>query len=454
MPRLIVTSALAAFLLSIPLLSTAQPEDTPPVDPKARIAELKEKSSRSYENDEFVAFYVANMKLHEMQPFVPEYMQNIVLACAQLDRRTNAYHFMLKMQQQGLSYDFNQIEGTENIRGSEAYGYMNKLMIEAGQPAGEGEIAFSLAGDPVDFSAIEWDAGRDSFLVGTRAEGKVLAVTPDGEESVLLKAGPDNGMWSVQGLAVDSERNRLWVSSSATSDFGGSAPANKRHGALFEFDLESMEIIASYSLPANMPDHDLGQITLTDDGTVYVIDRTNPIIYQKRPGGRHLEAFVTSPQLVELTDITATPDNSRVFASDAVMGIFVVDPEAQQASFLRGPETLNLGGISGIEYVDGQLIVVQSGISPQRLMRLTLDSTGAEVAEVSPMAIALEQFNAPGITTIHENQVYYFANTRASDDAENATVMQTPVEAGTEIVPPDVREFQERIKQNTQETKQ
>ena len=197
MLRLIVTSALAAFLLCIPLLSTAQPEDTPPVDPKARVAELKEESSRSYENGEFVAFYVANMKLHEMQPFVPEYMQNIVLACAQLDRRTNAYHFMLKMQQQGLSYDFNQIEGTENIRGSEAYGYMNKLMIEAGQPAGEGEIAFSLAGDPVDFSAIEWDAGRDSFLVGTRAEGKVLAVTPDGEESVLLKAGPDNGMLMV-----------------------------------------------------------------------------------------------------------------------------------------------------------------------------------------------------------------------------------------------------------------
>lgn len=454
MPRPFITSALAAFLLFMPLFSSAQQEDAQPVDPKVRVAELEEESGQAYEKGKYASFYVANMKLHDLRPFVPEYMQNIIRACALLNRPTNAYHFMLTMQQQGLSYDFNQVEDTENIRGSEAYDYMNKLMIEAGQPAGDGEIAFTLAGDPADFSAIEWDASRDSFLVGTRAEGKVLAVSADGKESVLLRAGPENGMWSVQGLAVDSERNRLWISSSATAEFGGSAPADKKHGALFEFDLESLDILASYSLPANMPDHDLGGLVLTEDGTVYVIDRINPIIYQKRPEGRHLEAFVSAAELVELTDITAAPDNSRIFVSDAVMGVFVVDPAAQQAAFLSGPETLNMGGISGIEYVDGQLVIVQSGISPQRIMRLKLDSTGSAVSEVSPMAIALKQFDRPGITSIRDGDVYYFANTQSAKDAERLMVMQTSIEAGSEIVPPNVREFQNRLKQNTQEKQQ
>ena len=155
-----------------------------------------------------------------------------------------------------------------------------------------------------------------------------------------------------------------------------------------------------------------------------------------------------------MTDITAVPDNSRIFVSDAVMGVFVVDPVAQQAAFLGGPETLNMGGITGIEYVDGQLVIVQSGIKPQRLMRLKLDPTGSIVDEVSPMAIALEQYDGPGITTIHGDDVYYFANSRSTNDADSVTVMQTPIEAGSEIVPPNVRDFQKTLKRNTQDKQQ
>jgi hypothetical protein len=456
MPRITnysVLVALISMLLVLPLQAQepAQEKATPAELRKAEAAALEEKSRQAYENGKYLSFYNANNKLHRMRPYVPDYMYNMVRACALLGRRSNAYDVMLQMQKQGLSYDFNASPDTESIRNSEAYEYMHGMLVEAGQPAGDGEVIFELPGDPADFEAITWDPVRERFLVGTVSDGRILAVADDGTTELLLKAGPENGMWSINGLAVDQERNRLWVSSSSTSRYVGTSPARKSHGALFEFDLQSLEPIGSYTLPANMPDHELGSLALTMDGTVYVIDRINPIVYRKTPESRTLEAFVSSPDLVQLTDIAVTPDNRRIFVSDAVMGVFIAYPEEQQSGMLMGDDKLNLAGISGIEYGFGRLFVLQSGISPQRLLRLELDEGHSVVKTVSPMAIALEPFDVPGAATISRDSVYYFANTGSENRDAGGIVMKSKVDAGDSIEPPDMRQFQKAMQQQQQQ---
>mgnify|MGYP006196815905 CR=1 FL=1 len=66
----------------------------------------------------------------------------MVRAYAMMDKPTSAYHYMLKMQQQGLSYDFDQLEETTNLHGTEVYDYINDLLIRAGNAAGEADPAF------------------------------------------------------------------------------------------------------------------------------------------------------------------------------------------------------------------------------------------------------------------------------------------------------------------------
>ena len=46
--------------------------------------------------------------------------------------------------------------------------------------------------------------------------------------------------------------------------------------------------------------------------------------------------------MVALTDLAVAPDNSRVFVSDAVLGVLLIDPLAHRSAMLTGPETLNL----------------------------------------------------------------------------------------------------------------
>lgn len=419
--------------------------ERPPEDP----AELEEQSRKAYADGKYLPFYIANLKLHKMRPHVPQYMINLVRAGSLLEKANTAYHYMHMMQQQGLSFDFNSTDDTLNIRGTQAYDYINNLMIGAGEPAGDGAVAITLPGPPRDYGALAWDPSRERLLVGTVREGKLLAVADDGSTEVLLQAGDDNGMWSITGLAVDAERERLWIASAASPDFGAFSPADKNRSALFEFDLGTLERVSQSYVPVDALQHRLGAVAVAG-GEVYAIDTATPIVYRKAPGENRLEAFVASSQLVGFSDLAVTPDNSRLFAADPVMGVFVVDPQAQQAALLGGPENLNLAGIGGIEFADGQLFIVQGGITPQRLLRLELDDTGAAVAEVSPMAIALEPFDGPRLSTIRGGELFYFAN-QGSDSAEaGAIIMRTALDAGSSIQPPDLEQLERALQPPSQ----
>lgn len=414
----------------------------------AEIAALEQQSREALEAGDAVRLYVANMKLLRLRPYEPEYMINTVKATALLDRRSTAYHHMLQMQQQGLSFDFNSLPETESIRDTEAYEYINKLMIEAGVPAGEGAVEWEIDHSPQDVSSIAWDAGRQSVLLGSLRDGTLLGVGQDGDTKTLLEADDGNGLWSITGLKADADHNRLWIATSALPEFAAYQPTDQGRNALLEFSLESLELLARFDLPVDALPHRLGAVAATADGHVYVLDQASPIIYRKTPEGKKLEVFLYSEKFEALDAIAVTPDNSRLFVADRFTGIYVIDPIALQTSLLSGPETLNLGGISALEYHAGSLVMIQSGISPQRIMRLTLDTTGAVVAEVSPMAVALEAFDKPGRAALAGKDLVYIANKGASGADAKTVVMRTPLDAGSEIVAPDMRNFQKRIKAN------
>jgi hypothetical protein len=65
------------------------------------------------------------------------------------------------------------------------------------------------------------------------------------------------------------------------------------------------------------------------------------------------------------------------------------------------------------------------------------------------MAIGLEQFNQPGVGTIKGSDLFYFANSGQAG-AEGAIVMSTPLDAGSEVAPPDMSKFEDAIRAHSQ----
>lgn len=407
---------------------------------------LEDVAGQAIAEDNALRLLQATILLRRQRPHEPRYLASMVRAYAMLGKPTSAYHYMLQMQQQGLSYDFDKYEYAASLRGTEVYDYLNDLLVRAGEPAGEAEAAFTLDGSVSLPAALAWDESRGRFLVGTAGDGLILAVDEDGEVSELLRAGDDNGLWSITDLEVDEERNRLWVSSAAIPVFSGFDAGDAGQSALFEFELDSLQPLARYPVVRDGLARELGPLAIAPNGDVFAADRLTPVVYRKPADADKLSAFVGHPEMVAFRDMTISADGKRLYIADVARGILVVDPENQTAAVLEGPETLNLGGIEAVFHADEHLVIVQPGIEPQRLMSLKLDASGGTVIEVRPMAIALEAFDGPSFGTVKDEAVYYFADVRLTQPGETArpvTVLKTPLDAGDTIIAPDMRKFEE-----------
>jgi sugar lactone lactonase YvrE len=430
----------ALAITSLPLAAQLAPQKALPDNVPALLV----KANEAFVAKDYLTFRRALQALHQMRPYNSDYMYQLVIANALLNDKQPAYDLMLRMQQQGLSYDFSANDDTLNIRGTEVFDYVNELMEIAAQPMGEVESVFTLPESVLMPETITWDESRQKFLVGTLVEGSVLAVSMDGEVSELIKANNENGMWGVFDVLVDEARNRLWVSSAATRAFVNFSPADKGRSALFEFDLETLQLLRRYPVPVDGSPHILGSMVLGPEGDIYIMDRYLPILYKKPAGEEKLETVLGVRNMVSMRGMAMSADGSFIYVADREMGILVVDVKGGRAGILAMPENFNPGGIDGLYYWDNHLVIIQNGLKPQRVMRLQLDEGGTKVIAVRPLAVAQPQFDFPSYGTLRGEDLYYFANSQsatAEGKKKAVTVLRTPLNSSQDLVEPSMQQF-------------
>lgn len=450
-----VVLALSLLLLAAPFIRAQEMAPTPldpakqkpapakptPLTP-AEVAEQQKLAIDAYEAGEHLKFVQATMRLRNARPYEPQYMVGMVVGSALVGRQKTAYSYMHIMQQQGLTYDFNQTADTESIRATEVYDYLNNLLIKAAEPSGIGKIVFDLPKAKNYPEALVWDASADRFLVGTLEGGNILAISQGGKVSKLLSANKENGLRAIYGLAVDVDRKRLWVSTGATPAFGKLAEGELGKTALLEFNLETLELLNRFEPPADQLAHLLGSLGLTPNGAVFVLDRALPQLFVKPAEGDTLQLYMQNFELTGLRDLALSEDGKRLYLADAALGIMVVDLELNAGGMLTGPDTLNLGGISGIDYADGRLYVLQNGIAPQRLQRLDLDENRTSAVNIVPLASSLEPFDFPSFARVQGEDVYYFAGSNLQGEREGKfmpVIMSTPTEPLEGALTPEQR---------------
>ena len=452
----IVLAMLLACVYAMPVVA-----QEPASEPQAQASQQPRKSSGRFPSDaegleemarvaikeeNWLRLLQTTILLRKQQPYEVRHFVNMVRAAAMMGRPTSAYHYMLQMQQQGLSYDFDQLDETIDLRGTEVYDYMNDLLIRAGDPAGDAEPAFELDVAKQLPMALAWDSSREKFLLGTARDGVLFAVDQDGQTRKLLESDEANGLWAIMDVAVDEDRNRLWVSSAAIPQFSGVRDQDAGQSGLFAFELDSLRLVGTYLPDEAHAPFEFGSMAVSPEGDVFVADRQRPMVYRKPVDSHIIAPFVEDGELNGFRDIAISKNGARLYLADAFKGIMVIDPANETAVMLEGPDSLNLGGIEGMFHVDSELILIQSGIVPQRMVALQLDASGGTVEEIRPMAIALEWFQHPFGGALHEETVYYFANgPQLRDEVAGAEVLvlRTGLDAGGDIVRPDMKKFEE-----------
>ncbi|MFT5139616.1 MAG: hypothetical protein ACI9CB_001262 [Rhodothermales bacterium] len=434
-----------SLVCTIAVGQIADPEKiASPQSDQIGVPQLRAEARKAYEAKNHLAYRTAMENLHKLRPNNSEYMYQLVLANALLDDKSSAFDVMLKMQRQGLSYDFDKTDESLNLRKTQVYTYLNDLMVDAGNPIGLAVPVATLESDVLLPEGIEWDSSRNAILVSTVNSGSILAVSEDGTSSELFRADENNRIWGIYDIAIDVERNRLWAITTANKEFVGFHASDSGRSALVEFDLKTFEIIKRYPVPVDGLLHKLRNVVISSEGDVFAIDGVFPILYTKKASETRLKALSAYKNMVSLRGMDISADGKLLYLADYEMGVLVIELETMRTVNLQVPEELNLGGIAGLNYWNGKLIVIQNGIKPQRVMSLLLDASGTTVTEVAPLAVNLDVMDFPSYGTVVGDNLMFFANSHWAATEETAKpihIVKTLLSSTPVVMAADAKKF-------------
>jgi sugar lactone lactonase YvrE len=288
-----------------------------------------------------------------------------------------------------------------------AYQAVLKKFAENEKPISRAETAFVLSDANLLAEDIDYDPRTKSFLITSVLEKKIVRVTQDGKTADFAKS-PSG--WPMLAIKVDAQRNRVWATEVALDGFKSASLTDWEKSAVLCFDLLSGRLLRRIEGP---PHSALGDMTLTSQGDPIVSDGDSGGVYrvQAKSLQRLDRGDFISPQTPAMH-----PDGKHVYVPDYTRGIGLLDLASKEVTWLvsSGSKPYALGGVDGLYFdqlgAHRWLILTQNGVSPERVLRLQLDSTLTHVASEEIIERSTPTLGDPTHGVIVGDSFYYIAN--------------------------------------------
>lgn len=350
-------------------------------------------------------------QLSTLQPGAGDLRLALATTYALQGRKTETYDLLLAMQKQGYGYDLADNPNFAKVSDTKVWPYILDGLKANRKPFGEGKVAFTLpAGDNL-FESLAYDPRRKQFLVGSVREGTVSLVGKDGKLTSFITPDAQNGLWSVYAMAADPAADALYVASTASVYFKGFSQSDFGKAGVFKFKLSTGKLVDKYLLSPDQKPRTLSSIAVGKNGRVFAADGLRNVIY--RVDGGALKPLVDNPKLTSVRGMAVSGDGNTLYFADYTLGVFGIDLAAGKGFDLRyDPAKLVLGGIDGLLWYDHALVVIQNGMSPHRVMRLSLSDDGRSVSKAMPLDVASAALNLPTYGAIDGDGLYFIANSQ------------------------------------------
>ena len=263
---------------------------------------------------------------------------------------------------------------------------------------------------------------RPKFRVGPkslpRSEAKpsptTTAVMTKARPVVRAVAAPHEGYVAAPdvralGLVVDSPRHLLWVGSAAMAVTPGVDSGAVGQAGLFGFDLKTGRLARRYRVGREDGPHVFGDITVSNDGDVYISDSGTGAIYRKTAAADTLEMFISPGVFASPQGLAFSDDGKYLYIADYSRGIMAVNMASSQVARVIAPDDAALLGIDGLARHENTLIAVQNGTTPRRVLRLRLDGFGTHIIAVETLDSAHPLMHEPTHGVVVGDNYYYEA---------------------------------------------
>ena len=345
---------------------------------------------------------------HALAPDVPMVIYLRAAAQAANAQHDAAFASLSRLADTGLAFNVAASPAFAALQADPRFDPLAQRFAQNGAARGVVDLAFTASGLPTDFipESILRDDAHGRWLLGSVRHARIDAVDDRGGAYDLV-AERSGGLLSALGMRLVGDT--LWVASAGFAETAGVATADIGRSGLFEIDAGSGVVRRSWFLPADAQPHALGDVLLVGSD-LYASDSFGGGIY-RLDADRSALRPVVEPGLLLSPQGMAERDGALLVA-DYPTGLWRIDPASGALRKLRASAPAALTGIDGLYAHGRDLIAIQNGTTPKRILRIVLDERGDVIARVDVLAQNLLGWGEPALATIHDGALYYIANSQ------------------------------------------
>jgi sugar lactone lactonase YvrE len=385
----------------------------------------QEKNWRFYEQAARTAYksgntteFVNNLeKALALKPNHPRLMYNLAAGYAAKARFSEALGMLEKVAATGMVYPAAKSPSFAILRDSSAFkAQFEKLarrFEESAKPTNTSTEAFRLTEKGLITESVTYDPQEKAFYVSSVHKRKIVKIAANGTITELSQ--PSDNLWSVLGMKVDAKRRKLWVCTTAFPQMQGFDSTLKGRAAVSVYDLKTQKIAHRYYAPNDGQPHAFGDLVLhPKTGVAFVSDSESPTIFMVDEKSGTLKKWLKSDAatLSSLQGLDFAPDGKTLFAADYSNGIFRIDVAKKTLLNLPTPDSCVVSGTDGLYYFKGNLIGIQNGTNPQRVVRYRLNKAQRRIEGIEILEANHADFEEPTLGVVVGAELYYVANSQ------------------------------------------
>jgi hypothetical protein len=357
----------------------------------------------AYQAADFGAMRRAANKALLARPGYPGAVFNRALAEVLDGDAASSLSTLMGLADSGIDYRVAEAEEFAPLQALDAWPTYEQAIALLNEPVGSASIAYVY--DTPDFVPEGIAIGSTGELyLGSIRHGQIVRV--DDGATILSSAG---GYWSVFGMRLNGA-GELWFTSASVPEYARVVEESRGRTGLFRLDLHSMEITHSALLPPSDEPRVLGDLILVDDDTILATESLTGILYRYSISRAEFSEIVGVGTLRSMQGLVRDESGDYLYVADYVGGLFRVSLTDNAVAPVRADDSISLFGIDGLYRYGNELIAIQNGIQPHRVVAFALAGSGLEITGSRILARNMPEFDEPTLGQVVGDEFYFIAN--------------------------------------------